>query len=189
MKSAAAAHLPLSVEEYLEGELLSEIRHEYVDGEVFAMAGASRNHNRIAGNTFFHLRSVTRGTGCGVYISDMKVRIEAGNRFYYPDVVVSCGPPDGNAYFERNPCLLAEVTSPSTEATDRREKWLAYRDLDSVRYYLLISSLEPKVEVYSRQPAGGWVHLTLTDENPLTIDCEGLRLNLSLQDIYEDVRW
>jgi len=186
---AAAAHLPLSIEEYLEGELLSEIRHEYVDGEVFAMSGTSKNHNRIAGNTLFHLRSVTRGTGCGVYMSDVKVRIEAGNRFYYPDVVVSCAPSDGDAYFERNPCLLAEVLSPSTEATDRREKWLAYRDLESLRYYLLISSQERLVEVYSRQSAGGWVHLTLSEDEPLVIDCEGLHLTLSLKDIYEDVRW
>lgn len=185
----AAANLPLSVEEYLEGELLSEIRHEYVDGEVFAMSGTSKNHNRIALNTAFHLRSVTRGTGCGVYMSDMKVRIEAGNRFYYPDVVVSCAPSDGEAYFERNPCLLAEVLSPSTEATDRREKWLAYRDLPSLRYYLLISAQEPRAEAYCRQPSGGWVHLTLAEDEPLAIDFEGLRLTLSLQDIYEDVRW
>jgi len=185
----AAVHLPLSVEDYLAGELLSEIRHEYVDGEVFAMSGTSKNHNRIAGNTFYRFRSLTRGTGCGVYMSDVKVRIEAGNRFYYPDVVVSCAPSDGEAYFERNPCLLVEVLSPSTEATDRREKWLAYRGLASLRYYLLISAQEPQVEAYCRQPSGGWVHLTLSEDEPLAIDCEGLRLTLSLQDIYEDVRW
>lgn len=188
--NAVAFHPTLGIDDYIAGERLSDIRHEYIDGQVYAMAGTGAKHNRIAGNIFYHLRTVTRGgSDCGVYISDMKVRIESGNRFYYPDVVVACDPSDDAEYFKRRPCLLVEVLSPSTEATDRREKWLAYRDLPSLRYYLLIASEEQIVEAYSRLDSGDWTHRLVTADAPLAIECEGLRLTLNLQDIYEDIRW
>lgn len=187
--STSATRPLLSVEDYIDGELNSDIRHEYIDGQVYAMAGASERHGRIAGNTFFHLRSAARGGSCGVFQSDMKVRIEAGNRFYYPDVLMYCDPADNEDYFKRRPCLIAEVLSESTEATDRREKWLAYRLLPSLQYYLLIASKERFVEYCRRSASGDWDLLLLSADERLEIHCEGLRASLSLDDIYEDVRW
>ena len=92
--SQSALSRPVDIDAYLQGELSSDIRHEYVAGQVFAMAGAGEAHNRIAGNLFFHLRSATRGTPCGVFISGMKVRVKAHEAFYYPDVLLTCDPDD-----------------------------------------------------------------------------------------------
>ena len=122
----------LTPDEYLEGEVHAVVRHEYVDGEVYAIAGAGEQHNRIALNIAFQLRSSARGGQCGVFMSDMKLRINSGERFYYPDVMLVCHGTDDNTHYKESPCLIAEVLSPSTEATDRREKWLAYKDINSL---------------------------------------------------------
>ncbi len=170
---------PLSVAEYLEGEQCSDVRHEYVAGQVFAMAGAGEKHNRIAGNLFFHLRAATRGTPCGTFISDMKVRVDAHDAFYYPDVLLDCDPDDSEPLYKRSPCLIAEVLSPWTEVIDRREKLLAYRALESLRYYLLVSQEWRLVEVYRRDPAGGW-HYDAYEDGELLIDCGGLEVRFGV---------
>ncbi len=181
------AQMPLlSVAEYLDGEQRSDIRHEYVAGQVFAMAGAGEKHNRISLNLAFHLRAATRGTPCGTFISDMKVRVDAHDAFYYPDVLLGCDPGDSEPLYKRSPCLIAEVLSPSTEVIDRREKLLAYRALESLRYYLLVSQDRHLVEVYRREPAGGW-HYDAYEDGELLIDCGGLDIRFSLADLYEDV--
>ncbi|HYN79752.1 MAG TPA: Uma2 family endonuclease, partial [Lamprocystis sp. (in: g-proteobacteria)] len=138
--------LTISVEEYLQGEPASPIRHEYIAGQVFAMAGAGEAHNRIAGNLFFHLRAATRGTPCGVFINDMKVRVTTHDAFYYPDVLLTCDPRDRESLYKEAPCLIAEVLSPSTEVIDRREKLIAYRTLEALRYYLLVAQDRRRVE-------------------------------------------
>ncbi len=120
--SQTALSLPVDIDAYLQGELSSDTRHEYVAGQVFAMAGAGEAHNRIAGNLFFHLRSATRGTPCGVFISDMKVRVKAHEAFDYPDVLLTCDPDDRESLYKTAPCLIAEVLSPSTEVIERRAK-------------------------------------------------------------------
>lgn len=176
----------LSVDDYLQGEQASDIRHEYVAGQVFAMAGAGENHNRISLNLAFHLRAATRGTPCGVFISDMKVRVAAHDAFYYPDVLLSCDPHDREPLYKSTPCLIAEVLSPSTEVIDRREKLIAYRALESLRYYLLIAQDDYRVELYSRAADGGWRHDILMD-GALEFHCGGLRIGCSLADLYEDV--
>ena len=112
----------MSVDEYLEAERNAPMRHEYVAGQIFAMAGASDAHNTIAGNFFGRLKSDLRGRPCRVYISDMKVWIEAAQAFYYPDVVVTCDPEDNGEYSKTRPCLIVEVTSPTTTVMDHREK-------------------------------------------------------------------
>ena len=183
----AAKHQVISIDEYLEGELRSDIRHEYLGGEVYAMAGAGEKHNRIAGNLFFHLRAASRGKACGVFINDMKLRIDASDAFYYPDVLVSCDPADTQPLFKSLPCLLVEVLSPSTEVIDRREKLLAYRKLPTLRHYLLVSQEQRAVQWHQRDADGQWLISDLQGSGVLVLDCPGLAVTVSLDDIYEDV--
>ncbi len=175
----------LSVDDYLESEPKSDIRHEYVNGEVYAMAGAGEAHNLIAGNVFSRLRGAVRGGPCRVFISDMKVRVAEWNAFYYPDILVVCDSSDTQSYFKERPCLIVEVLSPSTEGIDRREKLLAYRTLESLREYVLIAQDKRQVEVYRRAVDGTWSLETLTDGDPLHLECAGA--TLSLDEVYEDV--
>ena len=176
-------HLP--VEEYLEGEKLSPIRHEYIAGQVYAMAGVSRTHNTIALNLASRLRGHLRGGPCRVFMSDVKARIEALDVFYYPDVMVGCDPDDRETYFLTRPCLIVEITSPTTEAIDRREKLLAYQKLDSLREYVLIAQDAVKADVYRRDDQGNWWVETLTETDELRLESVGL--NIPLSDLYEDV--
>ena len=141
----------LSVDAYLEGELASEVRHEYVDGEVYAMVGASDRHGLIAGNlhSALNLRLPDR---CQVFMADMRVRIQTAERelFYYPDVLVSCDPGDRERDYRARPCLVVEVLSPRTERLDRFEKFLFYRQLDALAEYVLVAPDFRQIEVYRR---------------------------------------
>ena len=125
--SHAQAHQALSEDAYLSQEARAEIKHEFVSGETYALTGASERHNRIAGNVFYHLRTVTRGKACGVFMADMKLRIAASATYYYPDVMLVCDPADDHPVYKQAPCFIAEVLSPATASTDMREKWQAYR--------------------------------------------------------------
>lgn len=183
----AARQPVMSTEEYLDGETHSVVRHEYLAGEVYAMAGAGERHNRIAGNFFFHLRAASRGKACGVFISDMKLRIEASDSFYYPDVLVSCDPTDTHPLFKSLPCLLVEVLSPSTEVIDRREKLLAYRKLLTLQHYVLVSQEQRWVQWHQRDEGGQWFLSEFEGGGFLDLTCPGLALSLSLDEIYEDV--
>ncbi|MFN4842138.1 MAG: Uma2 family endonuclease, partial [Dolichospermum sp.] len=179
-----------TVEEYLELEQTSDIRHEYFAGEVFAMAGGSKEHNIITLNIASRLRSQLRGSSCKVFMSDMKVRINLANEnqtiFYYPDVIVSCDTEDQDRYFLNYPCLIIEVLSPSTETIDRREKLLNYRSLASLKEYVLISQDQVKVEVYRQDEKRNWTIQTLINrDDKLHLDSVGLILEMT--DIYEDV--
>lgn len=178
----------ISIDEYLEGELHSDIRHEYLAGEVYAMAGAGEKHNRISLNIAFHLRAASRGKSCGVFISDMKLRVDASDAFYYPDVLVSCDPADTQPLFKTLPCLLVEVLSPSTEATDRREKLQAYRKLPTLRHYLLVSQEQRAVQWHQRDEAGQWLICDIEGSGMLELTCPGMAVRVTLDDIYEDVK-
>jgi Uma2 family endonuclease len=184
--SEHALSVPLSIDAYLQGELASDIRHEYVAGQVFAMAGAGEAHNRLAGNLFFHLRAATRGTPCGVFISNIKGRVRAHEAFYYPDVLLTCDPDDRESLYKTAPCLIAEVLSPSTEVIDRREKLIAYRSLPSLRDYLLIAQDCRCVEWYQRAEAGDWRHAIMED-GTLSFVCGDVSVNFTVADLYEDV--
>ncbi len=147
-------------DEYLDAERAAPVRHEYVAGEVFAMAGASKVHGTLAGNAFIALRLHLRGKPCRVWMADMKVRVRVDFAYYYPDVVATCdasdlGPNSPRDYLEA-PKLVLEVLSDSTEPVDRRAKLLSYRRLDSLDEYVLIDQNKPWVEVYRRTPSG-WV--------------------------------
>ena len=178
--------LILTVEEYLESEKFSPVRREYLAGHVYAMTGTSAAHNLIAGNIFARLRIHLRGGPCQAFISDMKLRIEAINTFYYPDVMVTCDPEDSGDYFKMRPCLIIEVASPSTVMIDRREKLLAYQKIASLREYVLISQDEIKIEVYRREQSGRWWEHTLEREGELQLESVGLKIDVN--EVYEDVR-
>jgi Uma2 family endonuclease len=114
----------ISIDDYLAGELASEVRHEYVDGEVYARVGASKRHNRIVLALASVLRSHLAGGPCATFVADIKVKV--GRSFYYPDIVVSCHGDEGDQHYETEPLLIVEVLSESTEARDRFEKRMAY---------------------------------------------------------------
>ncbi|MEL7244519.1 MAG: Uma2 family endonuclease [Cyanobacteria bacterium J06573_2] len=179
-----------TVEEYLELEKTSEIRHEYLGGQVFAMSGGSKEHNLIAGNIYSKFRSHLRGGSCSVFMAEMKVNIQLTNRqnksiYYYPDVVVTCDSDDKDRFSLNYPCLIIEVLSPSTEITDKREKLVNYRNLESLQEYVLISQDEIKVEVYRKDNQSHWSLQILGKEDELHLN--SIKLTLTMADIYEDV--
>lgn len=175
----------LTADDYLAGEALSPIRHEYVGGEVFAMAGATEEHATIALNFASLLRAQVRGGPCRVYIADMKLRVEAADAFFYPDVFVTCDPRDaGESLAKRHPSLICEVLSESTEAYDRGGKFAAYRTLDSLKEYLLIDSRSRSVEVFRRQP-DGWLLAPVAPDGQLELMSLGFRCTVDA--LYEDV--
>ncbi|MGB3681412.1 MAG: Uma2 family endonuclease [Rubrobacteraceae bacterium] len=176
-------HGLFSVEEYLEFEESSAVKHEYVGGMIFALAGASDRHNRIAGNIFAALREAARGGPCRVYISDMRLQVD--DVFYYPDVMVACEPPASeNPTSRHDPCLLVEVLSPSTEATDRREKLMVYRQIPNVKAYLIVDQDRRRVERHFRDEAGLWHRADLVDEGNVPVPCPP-NAELTLAEIYE----
>ncbi|WP_338022402.1 Uma2 family endonuclease [Argonema antarcticum] len=148
-----------SPEEYLEIEENSPIKHEYRQGLIYAMAGASKAHVIITGNTYRQLDNFLENTDCIVYSADMKVRVEAANDFYYPDVVVTCDERDRNSAesFIRYPCLIVEVLSDKTEKFDREGKFNDYKTLETLTEYVLISQTEIMVECFRRNAEGNWV--------------------------------
>ena len=183
---AEIAHKPfISEEDYIQGELTSEIRHEYIGGETYAMVGASDRHGLIALNLATALRPHLRGTPCQLFASDMKVRVEVADQtaFYYPDLLLSCDPEDRETYFRSRPCLIVEVLSEATERIDRREKLLAYTQIPSLQEYLLLSQDRIAAELYRRE-AGGWRSLRL-ETGAVPFRCAGIEIPLAV--IYEDV--
>ena len=155
----------ISEQEYIEGELRSEIRHEYIAGHVHAMAGASDDHNRIAGNIFSFLHNALRGKRCEAFINDMKLKIAADEIFYYPDVLVACDPKDSARYYRERPTVVFEVLSPDTERIDTREKQLAYAAIPSLKVYVLVAQDRLEVTVLRKSGRGGWAGETLRGAN------------------------
>ena len=175
----------ITADDYLAGEVLSPIRHEYVAGEVFAMAGATEEHATIALNFASLLRAQVRGGPCRVYIADMKLRVDAADAFFYPDVFVTCDPRDaGEPLVKRHPALICEVLSESTEAYDRGGKFAAYRTLETLSEYLLIDSRRRSVEVFRRQP-DGWLLAPVAPDGQLELISLGL--SCAVDALYEDV--
>jgi Uma2 family endonuclease len=177
--------LNLTVSEYLQLELESEIRHEYIAGEVYAMAGASEEHDLICGNIYVKLRQHLRGSGCRVFSSDMKVKIEELDIFYYPDISVSCDDGDREKYFKKSPCLLVEVLSNGTKRTDKHEKLVNYLEIQSLQEYVLVSQDRVKVEVYRQDDNGNWNATVLGEGDVLSLESVGLKMTVG--EVYEDV--
>lgn len=174
----------LGVEEYLAREQDGEVRHEYLDGHVYAMTGASRSHGLVVNALAFVLTPKAREKGCQLFTNDMKVHVELEGRhfFYYPDLVVGCDPEDREAYYLDRPCLVVEVLSPVTERIDRREKLLTYIQLPSLQEYLLVAQDRPLVEVYRRR--AGWLPDEV-NEGAFRLDC--LDMEVPVASIYQDL--
>lgn len=184
---ASPQNIYCTAEEYLQMEKNSPVKHEYIDGEIYAMAGATDTHVTIAGNIFALLLSHLRGSGCRVYIADMKARIESKNRFYYPDVMVTCEEKDReNATYKKFPRLIIEVLSDSTEAFDRGDKFIDYQSLETLQEYVLINSNKARIECFRRTEKNLWMLQFYTQENKqfqlTSIDFTG-----TIDDVYEEV--
>ncbi|MDN5872137.1 MAG: Uma2 family endonuclease [Nitrococcus sp.] len=170
------------INDYLEGELLSEVRHEYIGGEVYAMVGASDRHNLIVGNIFAALHPLVRGTPCQLFMADMKLHLTVAGEdaFYYPDLMLTCDPHHRARYYREHPCLIVEVLSDATERIDRREKLLAYSRIESLQEYLLLAQNEPLAELHRRRD--DW-HAQRIHEGSVPIEC--LDTALDIDTIYE----
>lgn len=154
----AALNLPMNATDFLAWDVGQQVKHEFVAGEVFAMAGASDAHITLTGNLFSAIRNHLRGTPCRCYFADMKLRVEAADAYFYPDVFVTCSAVDaGERLVKREPTLIVEVLSRSTAAYDRGPKFAAYRRLPSLREYLLVDPESRVSDLYRRGEDGLWV--------------------------------
>ena len=180
----------ITPEEYLTAERISELKHEFFDGTVFAMAGASKRHNQICSNLVRIIGNQVLKKPCSVYSSDMRVKSEVTKKYSYPDVASSCE----NENFEDeeedtllNPILIIEVLSDSTEAYDRGDKFFHYRQIDSFVEYILVSQKSYHIERYIRQSNNAWLYSefkAIGDKINLTsIDC-----TISIKEVYDKVK-
>jgi len=186
---ASSAKTLFTPEQYLSLERQAEQKSEYFNGEIFAMAGASREHNLIITNVVASLHGQLKGRPCEVYPSDMRLKVTATGLYTYPDVVVVCGEPqleDQEGDTLLNPTLLVEVLSSTTEAYDRGEKSAHYRRLESVKEYVLIAQDRYRVERYARQPDGQWLLLEVSDPTQ-TVHLASIGCDLALADVYDRV--
>lgn len=183
-----AAYKQISEEEYLAQEVRSPVKSEYIAGSIYAMTGASLRHNVIAGNIYALLRAHLRGSPCRTFMSDAKLRVAKMRSYYYPDVMVTCDPRHQNVGTNDGvvdtPRLVVEILSASTEATDRREKLLAYRSLPSLLEYVLVSQDTAQIEIHRRQGDIGWQIITLTPGDPVALSSVELETDFSV--IYEE---
>ncbi|HVQ36341.1 MAG TPA: Uma2 family endonuclease [Pyrinomonadaceae bacterium] len=179
----------ITPEEYLAIERKAEHKSEYLHGEVFAMTGASRQHNLIAANISRTLGNQLVNGPCELYVSDMRVKVAVSGLYTYPDVAVVCGEPrfeDGFLDTLQNPTLLIEILSKSTERYDRIAKTDYYRTIDSLAEHLLVAQEEYRVEQYTRQPDGHWI-LAETSSLEGNVDLRSIECSLALIDVYHRV--
>ena len=187
--ATAAAYAYLTQEEYLAFEREADIKHEYCNGQLYAMSGASRAHNLISLNIAGELRSQLKRRPCEVYMSEMRVLVDAARSYRYPDVVVACDVPRfQDDVFDTllNPTVIVEVLSQSTEARDRGEKFAEYAQLVSLREYILVAQKTVHVEHYFRQGTR-WVSREYRDLDAV-LQLESIGCALPLRDIYEKVK-
>lgn len=178
----------ISVKEYLANEERASVRSEYVDGQIFAMTGGTVRHSIIITNVSSIVRSHLRGSRCHVHAGHFKVRVEATNSFYYPDVMVSCDGVDGKAVFTVSPVLIVEVLSPSTAPIDCREKVLAYKQIESLNEYLIVNQRRKQLQLYRRIKKGNWDILEYGSEAEIVLESIPVGpLKISIDAIYEDV--
>jgi len=179
----------ISPEEYLRRERLAEYKSEYLNGEIFAMAGASEQHNLIAGNIFGELREQLKTGSCRAYTSDMRVRVRSNGLYTYPDVIVVCGEPqfeDKEVDTLVNPTVLGEVLSRATERYDRIAKTTYYRTIDSLAEHLLVAQDEIRVEQYIRQADGQWLMLEFLTRDAV-VDLPSIGCTLKLSEVYDRI--
>ncbi len=179
----------ISVEEYLEGEKVSEIKHEYLSGVVYpmynevGMAGSSDRHNQIAGRIYARLLDKLDGAECQAFIESMKLQIDT-ETFYYPDVLVACDKPSN--YFRREPILIVEILSPSTERIDKNEKLFVYQQIAGLQEYLIVAQDTMQIEFYQRQLNGSWTKEVFR-QTDATIALKSVDLVLTVKEIYRGI--
>jgi Uma2 family endonuclease len=176
----------VSVADYLAAEAASDVRHEYLGGLVYAMAGETRDHNQISQNLLFNLRQHIRGGPCKLYMSDIRVNFDLRHDeyYYYPDIVVTCDKRDTDKRFIRHPKLIIEVLSESTERVDKREKFFAYTSIASLEEYALVAQDSKEVAVFRR--ANGWKAEKVAGAKARVV-FHSLKLSLPLSAIYEGI--
>lgn len=177
----------MTVEEYFEWEETQDERHEYWDGEVVAMAGTTKNHHRVARNFSNRLNAAFGDGPCEVFTADIRVRVEPRRKYFYPDVVVSCDDREDDDLYVKFPCLIIEVLSSSTEAIDRGIKFAKYRELLSLKEYVLVQVSQPGVEVYQRSDRGQWIYSTYGLNDRFLLDSVGVEVTVA--DLYHQVKF
>ena len=172
--------------EYFALEAQSEVRHEYFDGGIFAMAGGTKSHNLIKNNMMAALRASVHSRGCRVYDESVRLAVQDDFHYTYPDVVVTCDPTDRrDPYLIRQPVLIVEVLSPSTAEYDRSLKFNQYKKIAALRHHVLLSQMAWVLEWFRRDEAGQWIH-TMLSAPAEVLEVADLNLRLPLADVYED---
>lgn len=184
MVEPAIQHRPLSVEDYLAIEEMSLDRHEYVSGRMHALAGATKQHNTIAGNIFARLHAAAGGGPCRIYTSDVTLQV-TDDVFYYPDVMVASGPSAGDPRIETAPCMVVEVVSPSTATIDRREKLTLYKRIPTLKAYLIVDQEMRRVERHWRGEDGSWWDADLVGGGRIPVPCP--EAELSMDEVYAGI--
>lgn len=179
----------IGVSDYLEGEKTSEIKHEYIYGEVFAMAGTSDKHNRIAGNLFSKIDAHLANSDCETFIESVKLKADA-QTFYYPDVMVACDENPESAYYREEPVLLIEILSKTTERTDRQEKLTVYKNIPTLREYVIVWQEKMRVEIHRRQTDETWLTYFYNEsDRDEEIEFQSIDLKMTLNEIYRRVKF
>jgi Uma2 family endonuclease len=179
----------MTADEYLAFERESEFKHEFIGGEIYAMTGASRHHNLIAGATYVALYTQLRKKGCEIYPSDMKVHSPVTGSYVYPDITIVCGDAELNDDHEDillNPTLIIEVLSPSTEAYDRGEKFRNYWAIPSLAAYVLVAQDRPRLERSTRAGDSEWL-LTVAEGLDASLALPSIDCTLALAEVYEQI--
>ena len=184
----------MTPQEYLEWEEQQPIKYEYINGEVYAMTGGTLPHNSIAINLTSALKNHLRGKGCKVFMADAKVGVSLQGPFHYPDVMVSCDPQDQRARkIIYHPCLIVEVLSPGTEGFDRGKKFRHYRQIDTLKEYVLIEADKMNVECYRLNEKGKWeltsysLEETTANGTEIEVHLTSLEFRCPISMLYEDV--
>ena len=180
----------ISEEDYLTMEEVSPVKHEYFDGEIFQMAGASDEHNTIAMNIAAELHQQLKKRPCKVYQNDMRLYVEKEGIYTYPDVMVVCGKPEIKKYKNLdnilNPVLIVEVLSPSTADYDKGAKFEQYRTIESFKEYLLVSQDAKQITRYTKQTNGSWILMDFIGDKT-EIELSSIECSLAMEDIYDKV--
>ena len=184
MTESVVRHQTVTVEEYREIEAASPVRHEYVAGLMHARPEVTKRHNRIAGNIARLLFGVGLGGACRLYMSDVKLRA-ADDVYYYPDVMVACGPEGENPYVEDTPCLVVEVASPSTAVIDRREKLVVYKRIPTLEAYVIVEQDARRVQRHWRDEQGVWREAEVSGQGRVPLPRP--EVTLTLDEIYAGV--
>lgn len=184
--SSAAIPIKMTADEFLAWEEKQPDKHEFLDGDIFAMTGVTRRHATVAGNLFVFLMQQLRGKPCRAYMADMKLKLQSADAFFYPDVFVTCSEADHRAErFMSEPRLIVEVLSESTEAYDRGKKFSYYRKFDSLVEYVLIHPETRKAEIFRRDDSGHWVLHEYGGDDAVTL--ASLALTIAGEALYENV--